>query len=96
MLTSQPPYSVSTAPTAPQMPRPNQDVHVQALYPYKAKRKDELDLKKGMTKFMENQIFLLYSLGDVILLLETRNDGWYKGNLNNKIGLFPGNYVANI
>ncbi|CAF1406523.1 unnamed protein product [Adineta ricciae] len=80
LLTSQPPYSVSTAPTAPEMPRSNPVAHVRALHPYKARRRDELDLEKG----------------DVILLLETRNDGWFKGNLHNAVGLFPGNYVERI
>ncbi|UJR14375.1 hypothetical protein I4U23_001371 [Adineta vaga] len=57
--------------------RPNRDKHVRAKFSYKAKREDELDLQKG----------------DIIILLETRQDGWCRGQIEDKFGLFPGNYV---
>lgn len=34
--------------------------------------------------------------GDVIAVIERRKDDWFKGNLNGKVGLFPGNYVEEI
>ncbi|CAF1669540.1 unnamed protein product [Rotaria magnacalcarata] len=51
---------------------------VKAIYPYTAAHRDELDLKEG----------------DCILLMERRPDQWYKGELNGKIGLFPGTFVT--
>ena len=46
-------------------------------YDYKGIRDDELNLK----------------LGDLIDIIEKRNDGWWRGHLNNSIGLFPSTYV---
>ncbi|CAF3391769.1 unnamed protein product [Rotaria socialis] len=51
---------------------------VKAIYPYTAAHRDELDLKEG----------------DCILLMECRQDKWYKGELNGKVGLFPGTFVT--
>ena len=48
-----------------------------AQYDYKGVRDDELSLK----------------LGDLIEIIEKRTDGWWRGQLNNSIGLFPSTYV---
>lgn len=50
-----------------------------ALYPYKPKKPDELELKKGC----------------VYIVTERCLDGWFKGkNWREKTGVFPGNYVT--
>ncbi|CAF2706655.1 unnamed protein product [Rotaria sp. Silwood2] len=54
--------------------------HVRAVYPYVAQRSDELTLRKG----------------DIIILLERRRDQWCRGNLEGKIGLFPGTHVEEV
>lgn len=48
-----------------------------AQYDYKCVRNDELNLKQG----------------DTIEIIEKRTDGWWRGQLNNSIGLFPSTYV---
>eukprot|EP00349_Pseudokeronopsis_sp_Brazil_P006004 CAMPEP_0202968046 /NCGR_PEP_ID=MMETSP1396-20130829/13158_1 /ASSEMBLY_ACC=CAM_ASM_000872 /TAXON_ID= /ORGANISM="Pseudokeronopsis sp., Strain Brazil" /LENGTH=448 /DNA_ID=CAMNT_0049693869 /DNA_START=1 /DNA_END=1347 /DNA_ORIENTATION=+ len=50
---------------------------VEALYDAEAEAEDELSFK----------------VGDMIEVLETSDDGWWKGRLGNKEGLFPVNYV---
>ncbi|XP_029361104.1 SH3 domain-containing protein 21 isoform X2 [Echeneis naucrates] len=54
----------------------------QAMFDYKAKAEDELDLKKG----------------DVVLILnkETEDEGWWEGELNGCCGFFPDNFVMVI
>ncbi|CAF1185957.1 unnamed protein product [Rotaria sordida] len=54
--------------------------HVRVTHPYKARQTDELTLKKG----------------DIIMLIERREDEWCKGNLDGRIGLFPGTYVEDV
>jgi len=49
-------------------------------YDYKGARDDELNLKNG----------------DIIEIIEKRTDGWWRGLLNNSIGLFPSTYVKEI
>lgn len=49
----------------------------EAQYDYKGLREDELTLKTG----------------DVIEIIEKRSDGWWRGQLQNSIGLFPSTYV---
>lgn len=53
-----------------------------ALFPYEAKHEDELSLKEN----------------DMIILLSTDlpDKGWWKGQLNGKIGVFPDNFVRTI
>lgn len=48
-----------------------------AQFDYKCVRNDELNLKQG----------------DSIEIIEKRSDGWWRGQLNNSIGLFPSTYV---
>ena len=50
-----------------------------AIYDYEARASDELSFKRH----------------DVIMVLgrDEEDDGWYKGTLNGKTGLFPNNYV---
>ncbi|XP_041843411.1 SH3 domain-containing protein 21 isoform X2 [Melanotaenia boesemani] len=54
----------------------------QAMFDYKAKAEDELDLKKG----------------DVVVILskEAEDEGWWEGELNGRCGLFPDNFVMVI
>lgn len=49
------------------------------IYPYDALNEDELTLKEG----------------DIITVISKEDDdkGWWKGELNNKIGVFPDNFV---
>ena len=48
-----------------------------AQYDFKATRDDELTI----------------FLGDQINIIEKREDGWWRGELRNSIGLFPSTYV---
>lgn len=48
-----------------------------AQYDFKATRNDELNILSG----------------DEIVIIEKRQDGWWKGKLNDSIGLFPSTYV---
>ncbi|XP_055372480.1 E3 ubiquitin-protein ligase SH3RF3 [Condylostylus longicornis] len=58
---------------------PNLPWYYIALYPYKPKKVDELELKKGC----------------IYIVTERCLDGWFKGkNWLEKSGVFPGNYVA--
>ena len=50
------------------------------LYEYKSERADELYLK----------------FGDIIKVIERRSDGWWRGESNGKIGLFPSTYVKEL
>jgi len=51
-----------------------------ALYDHKAEAAGELDFKKG----------------DLIEVIEKTPSGWWKGRLNGKIGVFPGNYTCQV
>nr|XP_033798072.1 E3 ubiquitin-protein ligase SH3RF1 isoform X2 [Geotrypetes seraphini] len=53
-----------------------------AIYPYSPRKEDELELRKG----------------EMFLVFERCQDGWFKGTSmhTNKIGVFPGNYVASV
>lgn len=55
---------------------------VKAAYPYKSNHKDELSFRKN----------------DIITLLSTDggDPGWWKGELNGKVGVFPDNFVTRI
>ena len=48
-----------------------------AIYDYDATREDELSIRQG----------------DVISVYEKGEDGWWKGEVHGRIGLFPANYV---
>ena len=52
-------------------------VTVQTLYEYEATREDELSFPEGAT----------------IYVVKINDDGWYEGMMDNRRGLFPGNYV---
>lgn len=38
----------------------------------------------------------LNNSGDIVLVLEKREDGWWRGILNNREGLFPGGYCEEL
>lgn len=52
------------------------------LFPYESLNEDELTLKEG----------------DIITVLskEIEDKGWWRGELNNKVGVFPDNFVKLI
>lgn len=51
-----------------------------AQYDFEAKRDDELNILSG----------------DEIFIIEKRQDGWWKGKLNDSVGLFPSTYVKEL
>lgn len=51
-----------------------------ALYDYSASQPDELELQSGVN----------------INIYEKRQDGWWQGELNGRVGLFPATYVEEI
>ncbi|XP_075996056.1 GRB2-related adapter protein 2b [Genypterus blacodes] len=53
---------------------------VKALYSFQAEEEDELE----------------FQAGDIIEVLESSGQGWWRGQLGGRIGLFPGNYTADI
>ncbi|KAK5604683.1 hypothetical protein CRENBAI_012891 [Crenichthys baileyi] len=57
----------------------NRVEYCQVMFDYKAKKWDELELKKG----------------DVVAILnkETEDEGWWEGELNGRCGFFPDNFV---
>ncbi|ULU12341.1 hypothetical protein L3Y34_015571 [Caenorhabditis briggsae] len=57
--------------------KPKLNPVVIAVYPYEAQDTDEL----------------CFEAGDEIELMNKDASGWWQGKLNNRVGLFPGNYV---
>ncbi|KAA0190931.1 hypothetical protein HAZT_HAZT005600 [Hyalella azteca] len=59
-----------------------ESVPYRALYNYKPQNEDELELKEG----------------DVVMVMEKCDDGWYVGTSRRTslFGTFPGNYVERI
>jgi len=47
-------------------------------YVFKAENPDELDFEKG----------------DIIIVLEKSEDGWWRGQIGERIGVFPVNYTG--
>jgi amphiphysin len=67
----------AAAATATATAPPSKAYLVEALYDIEAEAEDELTFKAG----------------DMIEVIETSDDGWWKGRFNGKEGLFPVNYV---
>ncbi|XP_028968981.1 SH3 domain-containing kinase-binding protein 1-like [Galendromus occidentalis] len=77
-----PPLPSKSDPDAPKLPpKPVREL-AKALYPYDAQNGDELSIKQGDTI--------------VILTKEVEDEGWWKGELNGKVGVFPDNFVQLI
>jgi hypothetical protein len=72
-----PPPPPPPATAAPTAPPAPKAYLVEALYDIDAEAEDELTFKAG----------------DMIEVIETSDDGWWKGRINGKEGLFPVNYV---
>jgi hypothetical protein len=53
---------------------------VEALYDHEAEAEDELNFRTG----------------EMVEVIETSEDGWWKGKCNGKVGLFPVNYVKQL
>ena len=51
---------------------------VKAIHPFKASEDGELEFK----------------MGDLIEVIERNEDGWWKGRVNDREGVFPANYVS--
>ncbi|XP_015793672.1 SH3 domain-containing kinase-binding protein 1 isoform X1 [Tetranychus urticae] len=68
--------------SAPRLPPKPKREQARAIYDYKAQNDDELTIKKG----------------DIIIILSkgVEDEGWWKGELNGKIGVFPDNYIEVI
>ncbi|KAJ8937353.1 hypothetical protein NQ314_011898 [Rhamnusium bicolor] len=67
---------------APKLPAKPTKQLCEVKFPYKAQNEDELSFKEG----------------DIITLLsrDSQDPGWWKGELNGKIGVFPDNFVTLI
>jgi hypothetical protein len=39
---------------------------------------------------------LNFKAGDIVEVIETSDDGWWKGKAHGKVGLFPVNYVQQM
>ncbi|GFX11519.1 SH3 domain-containing kinase-binding protein 1 [Trichonephila clavipes] len=67
---------------APRLPPKPVREQAQVIFPYESQNEDELSLKEG----------------DIITVLskEIEDKGWWRGELNNKIGVFPDNFVKLI
>lgn len=64
---------------APKLPPKPVREQARVLYPYEAQNEDELSIKEG----------------DIITVItkEVEDKGWWKGELNGQIGVFPDNFV---
>ena len=71
-----------TTEAAPKLPPKPFREQARVLYPYEAQNEDELTINEG----------------DIINVLskEIEDQGWFKGELNGKVGVFPDNFVELI
>lgn len=77
-----PPVPSDVASEAPKLPPKPVREQAKVLYAYEAQNDDELTIKEG----------------DVITVLtkEVEDKGWWKGELNGRVGVFPDNFVKLI
>ncbi len=71
------PRTGALPPPPPGPPPAKKKVQVKALYDHVAEADDELT----------------FNVGQLIEVVATSDDGWWKGKCNGKEGLFPVNYV---
>ena len=71
---------------------------VRALYDYDAQEQDELSFKQGSWHFRETSLGCSsFVVGDIFTKVEDEDDqGWCKGRVGNRIGLYPATYVENL
>ncbi|CAG9818225.1 unnamed protein product, partial [Phaedon cochleariae] len=67
---------------APKLPAKPVKILCEAKFPYKAQNEDELSFKEGDTITLLNK--------------DSQDAGWWQGELNGKIGVFPDNFVVLI
>ncbi|KAL1417105.1 hypothetical protein MTO96_027159 [Rhipicephalus appendiculatus] len=81
-LNLHPPVPSETSTEAPKLPPKPVREQAKVLYAYEAQNDDELTIKEG----------------DVITVLtkEVEDKGWWKGELNGRVGVFPDNFVKLI
>ncbi|CAG8591516.1 1767_t:CDS:10 [Acaulospora morrowiae] len=61
------------------------------------KKQDEIKLAKVEYDYQANEYDeLSLDVGDIVTILEQGENGWWKGDLNGKIGSFPANHVKLI
>lgn len=77
-----PPPLVKHLPAPPSVPKPQFVARAQVLYNYDPTQSDELQLHSG----------------EIINIIDKNleDDGWWKGELNGKIGVFPDNFVREL
>lgn len=77
-----PPPPTPVDPNAPRLPPKPVKEQARVLFPYEAQNEDELTIKEG----------------DIITILckEIEDKGWWRGELNNHVGVFPDNFVELI
>ncbi|KAK2113817.1 SH3-domain kinase binding protein 1 [Saguinus oedipus] len=56
------------------------------LFEYIPQNEDELELKVGD----------IIDINEELLLIGVSEEGWWSGTLNNKLGLFPSNFVKEL
>ncbi|KII64242.1 Unconventional myosin-Ie [Thelohanellus kitauei] len=68
-----------------------------AKNPELPKRKADVPRCKAIFDYSANEANeLSFNAGDIIEILNEDTSGWWEGKLNNKVGLFPFNYVEQI
>ncbi|CAN7989218.1 unnamed protein product [Ixodes hexagonus] len=77
-----PPVPLDTSSEAPKLPPKPVREQARVLYGYDAQNEDELTIREG----------------DIIVVLtkEVEDKGWWKGELNGRVGVFPDNFVKLI
>jgi hypothetical protein len=68
------------APKSQEDPKASTLGYGRAIYEYKAQNSEEIELREG----------------DIVIILDKSDEGWWKGQLGHAIGFFPSNYIELI